>query len=225
MDPSPPARRPRPRRSRLKKLVDFATFGLRALVLYHDDRWGLSSLASERYDYAAGEVQGRCLDVGCGRGNRFVTKYLAGNGRGIDVFRYEGLTDENLVEDMSHFPFEDASFETVTFLANLNHVPTSMRDVELAEAYRCLRPGGNIIVTMGNPVAEVLIHKLVWLSDRLFGTHVDVDSERGMEEEEQYYVLDREIRARLARAGFRRVRKKRFLTQWLLNHMLVGWKP
>jgi hypothetical protein len=51
-----------------------------------------------------------------------------------------------------------------------------------------------------------------------------VDTERGMAEEEAYYLTDGEIRARLARAGFVGVRKHYFGTQWLLNHLFVGWK-
>lgn len=211
-------------RSPGQKLVDFLTFPLRALTLFEQDRWGLSSLATERYDYVAREARGYTLDVGCGRYNRFVREFLGNNGKGIDVFPYEGLTEENLVEDITHFPFSDATFDSVTFIANLNHVPRSARDQELGEAYRCLKPGGNIVVTMGNPLAEILVHRVVALYDRLFGTRYDVDSERGMSEEEEYYLLDSEIRARLARAGFRNLSKKYFWTQWGLNHLIVGWK-
>jgi SAM-dependent methyltransferase len=211
-------------RSRLRKLVDFVTFPLRALTVFHSDKWGLSSLTSERFDYAAREVIGRCLDVGCGYHNRFVTRWLGGHGKGVDVFRYEGLSDENIVEDIRRFPFPDASFDTVTFIANLNHVPRSDRDVELSEAYRCLRHGGNIIVTMGNPVAEVAVHRVVAFYDLLLGTKVDMDGERGMGQEEEYYLKDTEIIQRLGRAGFSRLKKKYFITQWGLNHLWVGWK-
>jgi hypothetical protein len=62
-------------RTRSQHVKDFLTFPLRAFTLFHDDRWGLSSLASERFDYVAAEVRGRSLDVGCGYGNRFITGY------------------------------------------------------------------------------------------------------------------------------------------------------
>lgn len=212
------------RRSNRQKWLDFLTFPLRALTLFERDRWSLSSLATERFDYVAREVRGYCLDVGCGRHNRFVREFLEGDGKGIDVFPYEGLSEENLVTDLTRFPFPDASFDSLTFIANLNHVPKSQRDVELAEAYRCLKGGGNIIVTMGNPLAEILVHKLVAFYDRVLGTRFDVDSERGMHEEEEYYLTDAEIRARLTRAGFRNMAKKFFWTQWGLNHLFVGWK-
>jgi SAM-dependent methyltransferase len=206
-------------------MLDFVFFPLRALTLFEQDKWGLSSLASERFYYAAEEVRGHCLDVGCGRFNRFVAEFLNGNGRGIDVFTYEGLTADQIVKDMSHFPFVGGQFDSVTFIANINHVPKPMRDIELAEAYRCLKPNGNIIVTMGNPLSELLVHKVVWAYDRYFGTHVDMDGERGMKEEEEYYLLDSEIIDRLKKAGFAKIRKRYFITQWCLNHMFIAEKP
>jgi SAM-dependent methyltransferase len=213
------------RRTRAQRALDFLTFPLRALTLFHVDKCGLSSLASERFDYVAREVEGCCLDVGCGRNNRFVNDYLGGRGHGIDLFPYEGLTAENLVPDLSHFPFADESFDSVTFIANLNHCPRSKRDIELREAFRVLQPGGRIVVTMGNPLAEIAVHKLVWLYDRLLHTHVDVDTERGMDAEEEYFLSDTEIRARLGQAGFVNCRKKRFATQWGLNRLFVAERP
>ncbi len=213
------------RRSSSQKIKDFLTFPLRAFTLFHEDRWGLSSLASERFDYVASEVQGYCLDIGCGYGNRFVREYLNGHGIGIDIYPYTGLTEENLIEDFTHLPFPDASFDTVTFIANLNHAPQSQRDAELAEAFRVLRPGGRIIITMGLPLVEWIVHKVVWLYDRLLGLHVDMDSERGMQEGESYYLTEDEIRQRLIRAGFQNITRKPFWTQWGLNRMYIAHKP
>lgn len=213
------------RRSSATKFLDILTFPIRALLLFHEDRWGLSSLASERFDYVAREVTGRCLDIGCGPHNRFINKYLDGNGVGVDVFLYEGLTAENLLKEPEYFPFEDESFDTVTFIANLNHIPRRLRDIELSEAYRCLKPGGNIVATMVNPIAAYMTHKEVMLFDRLFGTKNDLDSMRGMDEEESYSISRREITTRLQKTGFEKIRKKSFATQWFLNHLYVGWKP
>ncbi len=214
----------RRRRSRGQRLLDCVTFPLRALTLFEEDRGPLSSLSTERFDYVAREVCGRCLDVGCGRHNRFLREWCGGDGEGVDVFPYDGLHPSQILADPTRFPFPDASFGTVTFIANLNHVPEPLRDAELAEAHRCLAPGGRIVVTMGNPLAEILVHRVVALYDRAFGTRWDVDSERGMGEDESYYLLDREIVTRLKRAGFGAVRKKWFWTQWGLNHLLTATK-
>jgi SAM-dependent methyltransferase len=213
------------KRNRLHAAIDFVTFPVRAFVLFEKDAFGLSALSSERYDYVAHEISGRCLDVGCGRYNRFINEYLGGNGMGIDVFPYEGLTEENILKDVRHFPFEDAAFDAVTFIANINHIPREDRDAELAEAFRCLKPKGRIVVTMGNALAEILVHKLVLFYEKFLGADFEMDTERGMDAEEEYYLTDAEIRSRLTRAGFRGLAKKYFLTQWGLNHMLVGWKP
>lgn len=211
-------------RARGQKVKDFLTLPLRAFTLFEDDRWGLTSLQSERFEYVARRVRGECLDVGCGRHNRFIEEYCHGRGQGIDVYPYAGLTDAHIVDDISQFPFDDASFDTVTFIASINHIPRQMRDVELAEAFRCLRHGGNIIITMGNPLAEVIVHQVIYLHDKLFGTHYDVDSERGMVEGESYYLTKREIRTRLASAGFVDLAYESFGTQWGLNGLHVGWK-
>ena len=212
------------RRSAPQKALDLITFPLRAFTLFHEDKFGLSCLATERFDYAAREVTGYCLDFGCGRHNRFIAEFCANHGKGIDVFAYDGLTGEHIVKDPTKLPFADATFDTVTFIANINHVPKSKRDLELAEAYRCLKPGGNVVVTMGNPLAEIMVHQVVYVFDRLFKTNYDMDTERGMGEEEEYYLLDSEIRARFKKAGFQDVVKKYFWTQWGLNHLLIGWK-
>lgn len=221
-----PAQRPAPvLRSGGQKLLDFLTFPLRAFTLFHHDGFGLSCLATERFDYVAREVRGFTLDIGCGRDNHFVRHQLRGHGLGIDLFAYEGLTAENLVESLTTFPYEDNTFDSITFIANINHCPRQDRDKELAEALRVLRPGGRIIITMASPVAELLVHKVVWLWDKLFKTNVDMDSERGMEEGEEYYLTDEEIRSRLKKAGFGPCRKKRFTTQWWLNAMYIAEKP
>jgi len=208
----------------IQEIKDFLTFPLRSLVLFYSDKWGLSSLASERYYFVSREVTGYCLDVGCGRNNRFITEFLNGNGKGIDVFPYEGLSEENIVRDISCFPFISETFDSVTFIANINHIPKSLRDIELVEAYRVLKTGGNVIVTMGNPLAEILAHKAIALYDKVFKTKYDIDAERGMHHEEEYYILDSEIIRRLKYANFVNIKKRLFWTQWGLNHLLIGWK-
>jgi len=143
---------------------------------------------------------------------------------GIDVYKYEGLDDENICKDMTHLPFKNETFQTVTFLANINHVPRHQRDMELSEAFRVLKPFGNIVITMGNPLAETVVHRVIALHDKLFHTKQDVDSERGMEEGEEYFLTDLEIISRLKKAGFTHIKKKYFITQWGFNHLFVADK-
>lgn len=212
------------RRPITQKIKDFLTFPLRAITLFEENKWGLTSLKDERYDYAAKEVSGNCLDIGCGRENSFIKKYLKGNGIGIDVFKYEGLGDENIVPNMTKLPFQNETFDSVAFIANLNHAPKGDRDKELSEAYRCLKRGGNIVVTMPCPLAGILVHKVVHYYDEIFGTNNDVDTERGMHKDEDFYLTDSEIIERLKKAKFAEIKKKYFWTQWGLNHMFTAVK-
>ena len=211
-------------RSTTQQLLDFVTFPFRALTLFENNNWRLTSLRNERFDFVAREVKGYCLDIGCGRNNTFITDYCGGNGIGVDVFPYEGLTKENVVKDLKKFPFKNGLFDTITFIANINHIPKNERDLELKEANRCLKKSGKIVVTMGHPLAEVLVHKLVHSYDILFKTSIDVDSERGMHEHENFYLTDKEIIARLKKANFTNITKKYFWTQWKLNHMFIAFK-
>ncbi|MDX5893190.1 class I SAM-dependent methyltransferase [Rubrobacter radiotolerans] len=216
------------RRSVPQKALDFVTFPLRAVMPFRAgerERWGLTSRASERLEYAAGETVGYTLDIGCGPKNRLVNEYLGGNGFGIDVFDYDGsLGPDQVFEDLTSFPFRDASFDSATLVATLHHIPRSQRDAELKEVYRVIRPGGNVVLTQALPLAEILIHKITRVHARLFGKHYDIDLLREMHEEEEDHVTDEEIVERLARAGFRDIEKKPFLTQWGVNRAFVGWK-
>ena len=102
----------RPLRSRLHRLLDFATFPVRAVAFFGGGHAGLSTLASERFDYVAREVTGYCLDVGCGAGNRFVREYLGGHGVGIDIHPFDGVAPEHVLRDVRSFPFAEDSFDT-----------------------------------------------------------------------------------------------------------------
>ena len=54
-------------RSTARKCIDFVTFPLRAplaIPFGDNDKFGVSSLQTERFDYVAKEVRGYCLDIG-----------------------------------------------------------------------------------------------------------------------------------------------------------------
>lgn len=207
-------------RSKIQTLKDFIFFPLRAFLLFEEDKFGLSSLQSDRYYYVTREVKGRCLDVGCGRNNRFINEFLGGSGVGIDVYKYEGLTDKQIIADMTNLSFADGEFETITLIANINHIPKSIRMRELKELYRILKKGGRVVLTMGNPMVEIIVHKVVWFYDKFFKTKIDVDSQRGMENDEEYFLTEKDIKDTLYKAGFKgKMYKKRFFTQWGLNSL------
>ena len=212
------------RRKTARKILDFTTFPLRALLLHEKSRFWGTSLADERFDYVAREVQGYCLDIGCGRYNRFIDKFLNGNGIGIDVYLYEGLSEKNIVESIECLPYPEFTFDSVTFIACLNHAPRNHREAEIAEAYRVLKPDGKIVITMGLPLAEIAAHTIASLYSWLFPWYEDTDTERGMDEEEDYYVSSREILRLLNIVGFKEIGIEPFITQWGLNRLYFAKK-
>ncbi len=181
------------------------------------------SLRSERFSYVAEETAGRTLDIGCGPHNRFVTEWIE-DGIGIDVYQYDGLAEDQIVSDMTRLPFGASSFDSVTLIAALNHIPRPLRDPQLAEMQRVLRPGGRIIITMGTAFAESAVHRLVHFYSERFKTHEDMDHERGMEEDEDYSITKSEILERLRRTGFVGVRQRRIWTQFGLNKLYIAVK-
>lgn len=153
-------------------------------------------------------VYGRLLDIGCGT-NELVRKY--GNGLGVDVYPWEGT--DLVVDDSSQLQFEDQSFDTVTIIAALNHIPNRQQVVE--EAHRVLRSGGRIIVTMITPRLSRAWH--------LIRSHWDADqTERGMGPDEVYGLTHDQVRELLEGAGFQVVREENFMLQ--INRLTIGEK-
>jgi ubiquinone/menaquinone biosynthesis C-methylase UbiE len=182
---------------------------LRLTVLSDDQcrRWGVTSINEERIEFARRFVRGRLLDVGCGR-NLLVRSYpQAGVGVGVDVFDWRA--GALILNDTSRLPFLDRSFDTVTILAALNHIPN--RDAVLTDVRRVLRDDGQVVLTMIPPVLSTIGHRVLWW----YGE----DWTRGMADGEVYGFTPRQIRALLNGAGFTLERHTRFL--YRLNHLYV----
>jgi len=143
-------------------------------------------------------VRGRLLDIGCGT-NDLVRTY-EGEGAGVDVYQW-GTVDW-VVEDSSKLPFEDNSFDTVSIIAALNHIPN--REEVLLEARRIVSPDGQLIITMIPPRVSAIWHILRrrWDADQ---------HERGMKPGEVYGLTRKQIHRLLTEAGFRVVSERRFM--------------
>jgi SAM-dependent methyltransferase len=153
-------------------------------------------------------VQGRLLDIGCGE-NCLVRAWRAkgGDGVGVDVYPWPGL--DLVVEDSAHLPFDTASFDTVTLVACLNHIPE--RKAVLAEVRRLLPPGGRLIITALTPMVSRIWHMWAfWDADQ---------HERGMKEGEVWGFAPGEVAALATEAGFRLDEETGF--SWNLNRMFV----
>ncbi|WP_122089897.1 class I SAM-dependent methyltransferase [Halalkalicoccus subterraneus] len=94
------------------------------------------------------------LDAGCGPGRS--TLLMAGeNGVGLDISREqlslasERVTARLVQGDMTSLPFASDSFDAVSAIYSLIHVPVDDHRRALAEFARVLRPGGTLLVTEG----------------------------------------------------------------------------
>jgi ubiquinone/menaquinone biosynthesis C-methylase UbiE len=58
---------------------------------------------------------------------------------------FQNTTQFLHIKDTSKMPFEDGKFDIVTFSAVLEHIPPSLRQDIIKEAYRCLAPGGLMV--------------------------------------------------------------------------------
>ena len=168
------------------------------------ERCGWTTLEAERLLQVLPEVRGRLLDVGAGP-NTLVK--LHGNGTGVDVFDWGG--GALVVADTASLPLPDASFDTITFIACLNHIPN--RQAVLHEARRLLAPGGRVVMTMINPLLGDVGHAIWWYSE---------DKQRGgMLPGELGGMWTRDIVALCEAAGLRLQSHRRFV--YGMNHLYV----
>jgi SAM-dependent methyltransferase len=181
-----------------------APFRLALLPQEYLPAFGWTTLEEERIDAALPWIGGRLLDVGAGR-NNLVRRY--GSGVGVDVHDWGG--GARVVESAAALPFADGSFDTVCFLACLNHIPN--RRGALREARRLLVPGGRLVLTMINPILGAIGHAIWWYGE---------DRQRGgMKPGEVGGLWSAEIVRLCSAEGFRLGSHSRFV--YGLNHLYV----
>lgn len=176
-------------------------------ILSHEtlNKLGLRSLRDEHYDIVMKNCQGRLLDIGCGN-NQLVKKYGHGS-IGVDVFDFGGGT--LIVKDSSNLHFADKSFQTVSFVASLQHIPN--RDGAIKESHRVLTDKGLVLITVLSSFIGFIRHKLTWWDED--------QNERGMKEGERHGLSDKEVRLLMENNGFDFVGKKRFVLK--LNSLYI----
>lgn len=179
------------------------------------ERLGLTSLRGERFAVVLPELHGRVLDIGAGD-NALVTIYrkssadpAARHSVGVDVVDWGA--DCIIVERTDTLPFPDSSFDTVSFVACINHIPE--RAGALAEAFRVLRPAGRVVITMIGPVIGRVGHALWWYSE---------DKHRHVADGERMGMSPASVLGLLRQAGFVRPETRRFV--YGLNHLFVAQK-
>jgi SAM-dependent methyltransferase len=156
-----------------------------------------SALAGQRMKAVLPHIKGRLLDLGCGS-NSLVRLYA--NGVGVDVHPWPGA--DVVVDDSASLSWESQSFDTITIVAALNHMPN--RTAVLQECRRVLRPHGHVVVTMLTPRTSRIWH---WLRSRWDADQV----ERGMKPGEVYGFTSAELVGLFASCGFTLSSQSRFM--------------
>jgi len=194
-----------------KRLLSRIAFPLLSLLSREQSlKLGLTPIDDERVIMGLKNVKGYLLDVGCGA-NNFVRSY--GNGVGVDVAAWEGV--DKVVQDTADLPFDDATFDTVSYLACLNHIPN--REDAVKEAYRLLKPGGQVMVTMIPPRMGAFIH---WMRFRNDPDH----QERHIDHAHELMgMAPSHVRSILEDAGFTNIRRQRFV--YGMNSLYLADKP
>jgi SAM-dependent methyltransferase len=154
-------------------------------------------LAERRVEAVLPHVRGRLLDLGCGS-NKLVHRYA--DGVGVDVYPWPGA--DFVVSNSASLEYESHSFDTITIIAALNHIPN--REAVLHECRRLLRPDGRVVITMLTPVTSRIWHWLraPWDADQ---------RERGMRPGEVYGFTPADIVELFGRCGFTLSQQTRFM--------------
>ncbi len=177
------------------------------LVLF-DQKWlprfGWTTLESERIDAVLPYLGGHLLDIGASA-NTLVQSY--GDGVGVDVHDWGGGT--LVVKDTSRLPFESESFDSITCVAALNHIPN--REAVIAEARRLIRPKGRLVITMINPILGGIGHAIWWYDEHRH--------RGGMQEGEVGGLWPGDVERMCENEGFHLAHHHRFV--YGMNHLLV----
>lgn len=184
------------------------------------ERLHLTSLRAERLAMTLPRLKGRLLDIGAGD-NMLVKLHreraagaqeaLAANASiGIDVVDWGANC--LIVKNCRQLPLDTGTFDTVSFIACLNHIP-ERRDA-MREAVRVLRPGGQVVVTMIGKLIGDVGHALWWYSE---------DKHRDIAEGEVMGMNPGEVERLMRDCGLVDVRRTGFV--YGLNHCFVGAKP
>lgn len=180
----------------------------------------LSSLRSERFAIVLPELRGRVLDIGAGDNaliklyNQYskelsVGKKIANQSVGVDVTDWGGGC--TIIKDSANLPFDNDSFDTVVFIACINHIPN--RVDALREARRVLKSDGRVIITMIGKLVGTIGHAIWWYSE---------DKHRDCDEHELMGMDDKDVLEILREANFRVISMSKFV--YYLNTLYISKK-
>lgn len=143
------------KRGFLRFILDRLCFPILVFLDYDTSKKiGLTPIDDERSYACLKHSRGKALDIGCGD-SRFMNTY--GNGYCLDkVFIHNSRF---VLGNAEKIPFKDKTFDTITFIASLNHIID--RELALKEAVRVLKDDGRLLITMIDPLIGFLAHKII----------------------------------------------------------------
>jgi len=153
-------------------------------------------------DATAGLAEGaRVLDLGCGAG-RPHTEYISQRfgAIGVDISRRQlalarGFVPDAdfLLADMASLPFGEASFDAITVLYSVIHVPRDEHAALFSGLYALLAPGRRLFVVMGQ--TDWVGKESDWLGSgvEMYWSHFDADSNRQLVADAGFRVLKSEL--------------------------------
>lgn len=152
------------------------------------------------------------LDFGCGHQAMFLRSVQRDikHGLGIDYDATPERPAPNL--ELRQFRFEhrfdfpDASFDLVTILAVLEHIPLDQVDVLFREFSRILVPGGRVLVTTPTPAAKPVLEFLAFRLKIISAPEIA---------DHRHYYTEQDLRELAARNGLSCPVYRRFL--WGFN--------
>lgn len=172
-------------------LINTLTFPIRVLLDQNTvKQLGLNTLAKDRVNKVLPFIKGKLLDIGCGE-NLLIRQYNS-KGVGVDVYPWK---DIDVLCHTHKLPFQNHTFDTVSMLASINHVPRPIRPRVLKEAFRVLKPAGNLILTTLDP-------KIGWACHKLIASWDPDQTTRGIASGEEWGLDESEVIKLLKKAKF-----------------------
>lgn len=139
------------------------------------------------------------MDFGCGH-QAFFLRTLAGDisqGIGLDYDAAPGRVAANLEIQNFHFrdrfEFANSTFDHITILAVLEHIPLDQVDVLFREFRRLLKPGGSILLTTPTPASRPLLEFLAFRMRIISGPEIA---------DHKHYWSREDVQALATRTGF-----------------------
>lgn len=130
----------------------------------------------------------RLLDLGCGT-QLYLLRYVSNiinEGVGIDFYHKKlALIKQSNIKYVqwngkNELPLPPRSFDTVTLLAVIEHIPLENVEAELKEMKRVLKKKGKIVLTTPTPLGKIVLEFLAF--------RLRVISEKQISDHKKYYT-------------------------------------